>query len=74
MIMKQCPYIGILISLSGLLSLLALTAVNSASHRVETLSVGPLASTTAAKEDTGTLRQGLPGRRLNGGTRAAQTT
>ncbi len=74
MIMKQCAYICMLISLSGLLSLSAMTSVNNASHRVEALSAGPIASATAAKEGTDTLRQGLPGRRLNGGARVAQTT
>ncbi len=69
--MNRYTHIYVLASLSGLISLTTLVSIASASLKVAALSENQIIS---AKEEDSALRQGLPGRRLNGGTRVMQAT
>lgn len=63
--MKRYACISMIISLIGLYGLPAIAIAESASQSIGS----PSAIAAAPPEDNGPLRQGLPGRRLNGGTR-----
>ncbi|MGC1308344.1 MAG: DUF928 domain-containing protein [Phormidesmis sp.] len=63
--MKQYKLASMLIGLSSLLSVAAIAPASFANHLAEV-------AANAEGQDTETLRQGLPGRRLGGGTRSGR--